>query len=164
LLCHTPVRDGAAKGKVERFFRTVRTTFLNRALDLSHIDALNRDFTRWVEDEYNAREHSGVGMRPIDRFGLDLSRIRFLPPNQANDELFFVEQERTVLADNTFSLKGIRFEAPRDLRSRKIQVRFDRKRFGRAVVYFQGQRMGDAKPVDFFANDRKPSTKKQANA
>src|SRR5690606_38663718 len=28
LLCHTPVRDGAAKGKIERFFRTVRDQFL----------------------------------------------------------------------------------------------------------------------------------------
>ena len=28
LLCHAPVRDGAAKGKVERFFRTVRQSFL----------------------------------------------------------------------------------------------------------------------------------------
>jgi len=134
-------------------------SFLTRALDLSHIDALNRDFTRWVEDEYNSREHSSLQMRPIDRFGLDLPRIRFLPPNQVNDELFFVEQDRTVLADNTCSLKQVRYEASRDLRSRKIQVRFDRKNFERAVVYFKGERMGDAKPVDFFANDRKPSLK-----
>ena len=34
LLHHTPVRDGAAKGKVERFFRTVRDQFLARDLDL----------------------------------------------------------------------------------------------------------------------------------
>jgi putative transposase len=45
LLCHAPVRDGAAKGKVERFFRTVRMSFLNRALDLSSVDALNRAST-----------------------------------------------------------------------------------------------------------------------
>jgi hypothetical protein len=96
-------------------------------------------------------------VRPIDRFGLDLARIRFLPPSQANDELFFVEQERTVLADNTFSLKGVRHEAPRDLHSRKIQVRFDRRDFGRVIVYFKGERMGEARPVDFHANDRKPA-------
>jgi putative transposase len=160
LLCHAPVRDGAAKGKVERFFRTVRMSFLSRALDLSSIDALNRAFTTWVEDEYNAKEHSGIGMRPIDRFGLDLSRIRFLPPSEANDELFFVEEDRSVLADNTFSLKRIRFEAPRDLRSRKVQVRFDRKRFGRAVVFFKGERMGEARPLDPIANDRKPILKR----
>ena len=159
LLCHTPRKDGAAKGKVERFFRTVRMSFLSRNLDLSSIDALNRAFCSWVEDEYNAREHGSLGMRPIDRFGLDLSRIRFLPPCDVNDELFFVEQDRNVLADNTFSLKNTRFEAPRDLRNRKVQVRFNRKNFDRAVVYFKGDRMGEAHPVDLVANDRRPSLK-----
>jgi transposase InsO family protein len=41
ILCHTPVRDGAAKGKIERFFRTVRMSFLTRELDLSSLEALN---------------------------------------------------------------------------------------------------------------------------
>lgn len=159
ILCHTPLRDGAAKGKIERFFRNVREGFLNRRLNLTSLEALNRAFTAWVEDEYHQREHSSLGMKPIDRFGLDLNRIRFLPPNEMNDELFFVEQPRTVLADNTFSLKNTRFEAPRDLRNRKVQVRFDRLNFDRAIVYFKGERMGEARPVDFVANDRKPSKK-----
>lgn len=76
-----------------------------------------------------------------------------------NDELFFVEQDRAVLADNTFSLKNTRYEAPRDLRSRKVQVRFDRQKFDRAIVYFKGERMGEARPVDFIGNDRKPTPK-----
>jgi putative transposase len=50
----------------------------------------------------------------------------------------------------------VRYEAPRDLRSRKVQVRFDRQSFGRVVVFFKGERMGEARPVDFVANDRKP--------
>ncbi len=154
MLLHTPVRDGASKGKVERFFRTVRQSFLVRSLDLSSIGALNRAFTTWVEEDYNGRQHSVLGMRPIDRFGLDLSRARFLPPNEANDELFFVEEDRKVLADNTFSFKRIRFEAPRDLRSRKIQIRYNRHNFDKAIVYFKGERMGEACPVDFVGNDR----------
>ena len=159
LLCHAPVRDGAAKGKVERFFRTVRMDFLSRALDLTSVEALNRAFSAWVEDEYNTREHSVLKMRPIDRFGLDLPRIRFLPPSDASDELFYVEEQRSVLADNTFSLKSTRFEAPRDLRSRKVHVRFNRRSFDRVVVFYKGERMGEARPVDFVANDRKPSSK-----
>ena len=157
LLCHTPVRDGAAKGKVERFFRTVRLKFLSREHDLSSVGALNKAFTSWVEDEYNAHPHSVLKMRPIDRFGLDLNRIRFLPPNEVNDELFFVECDRCVGKDNTFSLRNIRFEAPRDLRSRKVQVRFNRSDFQRTIVYYKGDRMGEARPVDFIANDRAPS-------
>jgi transposase InsO family protein len=164
ILCHTPVRDGAAKGKIERFFRTVRECFLTQKLDLSSLEALNRAFTAWLEDEYHQREHGSLGMKPIDRFGLDLGRIRFLSPGEVNDELFFVEQDRSVLADNTFSLKNTRFEAPRDLRNRKVQVRFDRFHFERAIVYYKSERMGEARPVDFVANDRKPSKKGQVQS
>jgi len=134
-------------------------SFLNRQLDLSSIEALNRAFTALVEDEYHQSEHSSFCMRPIDRFGLDLTRVRFLPPGDVNDEPFFVEQDRTVLADNTFSPKNTRFEAPRDLRSRKVQIRFDRLNFDRAIVYYKNERMGEARPVDFVGNDRKPSKK-----
>lgn len=157
LLHHAPVRDGAAKGKIERFFRGVREQFLARSLDLSSFDALNRQFTHWVEEDYNARKHSVLEMTPLDRFALDRSRVRYLPPNQANDELFFVEEDRTVRADNTFSFKSRRFEAPRHLPDRVVQIRFERRRPSEPViVYYKGQRMGDARPLDPVANDRRP--------
>ena len=160
LLHHTPVRDGASKGKVERFFRTLRDQFLARQLDLSSLDALNRQFTLWVEEDYNARRHSVLGMSPLDRYALDRSRVRFLPPNEANDELFFVEEQRHVRADNTFSFQGTRYEAPRHLPDRTIQVRFERQRpTQRVVVYYKGQRLGEARRLNPVANDRKPSTR-----
>jgi hypothetical protein len=159
LLHHTPVRDGAAKGKVERFFRTVREQFLCRQLDLSSLEALNRQFTHWVEESYNAQPHSVLGMSPLDRFALDRKRVRFLPPNEANDELFFVEEDRHVRADNTFSFKSLRFEAPRHLPDRTIQIRFQRSQpAARLVVYYKGERMGQARLLDAVANDRKPAT------
>jgi transposase InsO family protein len=157
VLAHAPVRDGAAKGKVERFFRSVREQFLCRQLDLSSVEALNRQFIHWVEESYNAQPHSVLGMSPLDRFALDRSRVRYLPPNQANDELFFVEEDRHVRADNTFSFKSIRFEAPRHLPERTVQIRFERKSpTQRVVVYYKGERMGEARPLDPVANDRPP--------
>lgn len=159
LLHHAPVRDGAAKGKIERFFRTVRDCFLSRSLDLSSLESLNRQFTLWVEEQYNAQKHSVLGMSPLDRFALDRKWIRFLPPNQANDELFFVEEERLVRADNTFSFKSLRFEAPRHLPHRTIQVRFQRSQATASlIVFYKGQRMGQARLLNPVANDRKPSS------
>ena len=165
ILSHAPLCDGAAKGKIERFFRTVREEFLARNLDLSTLEALNKAFIAWVEDEYNSRTHSTIQMRPIDRFGLDLKRIRFIPVTEASDELFFVEESRQVRADNTFSLKNIRFEAPADLRGRQINVRFDRSNFGsdKVVVYYKDQRLGKATPIDFIANDRAPGQQSPLN-
>ena len=156
LLSHAPVRDAAAKGKIERFFRTVRSGFMAQLLDLSSLDALNRQFIAWLEDHYNAAEHSSLGMKPIDRFGMDLPRIRFLPPDPANDELFFIEKDRSVSKTNIFQLNKILFEPPADLRGKKIQVRFDRKHFrhDRVAVYYKGQRLGIATPVDLASNDR----------
>ena len=159
LLAHTPVRDGAAKGKIERFFRTVRDQFLSLKLDLSSLAALNGQFTRWVEEQYNASPHSILGMPPLDRFALDRNRVRFLPPNEANDELFFVEEDRQVRLDNTFSFQSVRFEAPRHLPDRTIQVRFQRKTpTQRVIVYYKGERMGQARPLNPVANDRKPNS------
>jgi hypothetical protein len=44
-------------------------------------------------------------------------------------------------------------------RWRKVQIRFDRLNFDRAIVYYKNERMGEARPVDFVGNDRKPSKK-----
>ena len=162
-LCHTPVRDGAAKGKVERFFRTVRDQFLIRQLDLSSIDVLNEQFIAWAEDEYNHRHHSTLGMKPVERYALDRERVQYLPPNQYAEELFMMEETRGVGADNTFSYKRIRYEAPADLRRKTIHIRYDKAPTGqksappkRIPVYYKGNRIGQAKALDRIANDRAP--------
>jgi transposase InsO family protein len=154
LLRHTAVRDAAAKGKIERFFRRVRDQFLIQNLDLTSLEALNRQFTHWAENAYNASEHDAIGMKPIDRFGIDLSRIHFLSPSEHNDELFFAEATRKVKKDNTFSFRGRRYETTVDLRDREIQLRHDRRRGDHAavVIYHKGQRLGGARLLDAVAN------------
>mgnify|MGYP002635154640 CR=1 FL=1 len=160
VLIHTPVRDGAAKGKIERFFRTVRDQFLTRDLgDVTNLTALNIRFSHWVEETYHQREHSTLGMKPIDRFGLDLSRVNYLDPSEFNRELFYLEATRKVRADNTFSYQGVRHEAPVDLRNRNITIRYDRTDPATPpVAYHDGGRLGPATPLDFLANDRRPGT------
>lgn len=152
ILRHAPVRDASAKGKIERFFRRVRDHFLSKKLDLSSLETLNRQFIEWSEDEYNSSNHSAINMKPVDRFGLDLKRIRFLPPSEVNDELFFAEETRKVKKDNTFSFKNRRFETPVDLRDKQIQVRYQRGKYNPVVIYYKGDRMGEAKPLDAVAN------------
>lgn len=152
ILRHAPVRDAAPKGKVERFIRTVRDIFLSRALDVNSLAALNRQFTEWVEEEYNARVHSTIGLKPIDRFAFDLKRIRFLEPGEYNDEIFYAEAVRKVKKDNTFSFKNIRYESPADARNKRIHVRFNRVKAGRVIVYFKNQRLGEARKLDAVAN------------
>jgi transposase InsO family protein len=153
-LSHAPIRDGAAKGKIERFFRGFRDRFLTLHASFASLEELNRLTHQWVEEEYNAKFHSGIQMAPLDRFNLDRNRVRFLSDDAFSAEVFFVEEERKVSKTNVFSILSQRYECPVDLREKSIQVRFDRMRSDRFVVYFAGQRMGEATPLDLYANAR----------
>ncbi len=154
ILRHTPLRDGASKGKIERFFRTLRDRFLARQLDLSSLTALNRQLTHWIEETYNTSTHSAIGMSPVNRFSMDMQFINFLPPNEAHDELFYAEETRGVRKDNTFPFKGSRYETPAHLSSKTITIRYNRNKMDEIIVYYKNQRIGKAVPLDLVANSR----------
>lgn len=63
-LSHAPIRDGAAKGKIERFFRGFRDRFLTLHTSFSSLDELNRLTHQWVEEEYNAKCNFPLSHRP----------------------------------------------------------------------------------------------------
>lgn len=77
-----------------------------------------------------------------------------------------IEESREVSADNTFSYKRRRYEAPADLRRKTIHIRYNKAASGNKVpppktipVYYKGQRIGMAKALDRIANDRPPQDK-----
>ena len=52
------------KGKIERFFRTVRDQFLVEIDDGIELAELNRLFSAWLEVVYHRRAHSETGAAP----------------------------------------------------------------------------------------------------
>lgn len=157
-LSHAPVRDGAAKGKIERFFRGFRDRFLTQHLDFASLDALNDQTRHWIEADYNSGYHSGIQMAPLDRFNLDRGRLQFLTDDEYTEEVFFVEENRKVSKTNVFSINNGKYECPVDLREKQIQVRYDRTRRDRFIVYFNDKRMGTACLLDLNFNARQRST------
>jgi len=153
-LCHAPIRDGASKGKIERFFRTFRDQFLTKHYDFKSLEDLNRLTSDWIENDYNNRIHSSIQMKPIDRFGLDRNRIEYLPTSEFLDEIFFVEKERKVEKNNTFQLNNVQYEAPVNLRGQKIHVRFHPKKRDKILVFFKDQKMGEAQVVNLYINSK----------
>ena len=151
-LSHAPIRDGAAKGKIERFFRGFRDRFLVENKDFSTLDELNEQTHHWIENDYNSQYHSGIGMVPLDRFTLDHTRITFLHDDETTEEVFFVEENRKVSKTNVFSINSQKYECPVDLRGKTIQVRFNRNIRDKFIVYFREQRMGQATLLDLHFN------------
>lgn len=151
-LSHTPIRDGAAKGKIERFFRGFRDRFLTVESQFTSLQDLNDRTQSWIEEQYNAQIHRGIGMIPLDRFNLDISRIVYLHDDEYSEEAFFREEPRVVSKTNTFNIHKKTLECPVHLTEKKIEVRFDRHRMDRYIVYYRDKRMGEATLINLHAN------------
>ena len=75
-LTHSAPGRPAGRGKIERYFRTVRDQFLVEiatAADgvgtrVDTLAELNSLFTAWVEQVYHQRVHSETGQAPLARF------------------------------------------------------------------------------------------------
>ena len=71
-LIHSKPYDSPSRGKVERFFRTVRERFLSALQERMTLEELNEAFTLWLKDDYHHKLHSGIEERPIDRYNASI--------------------------------------------------------------------------------------------
>ena len=125
VLIHTPVRDGASKGKVERNFRTLRSRFLN-ALDASRItgiDELNRLLADYIRS-HNTAVHSATGMPPYSRYMEDIAHIRMPKSAVWLDECFLHRVKRRVNNDATVMINKMLFDAPMEFIRSTVEVRY----------------------------------------
>ena len=125
LLLHAPVRDGAAKAKVERMFGVVKSRWLN-GIDTKQIrslDEFNRELTEEVR-KHNLTMNSSTGQTPMDRFLSTRGNIRIPQSEEWLNECFMNRLRRKVKNDATLSLQNIQFDAPLQFIRQTVEVRF----------------------------------------
>lgn len=117
--------DGASKGKIERYHRTLRSQLLDR-LDLetvTSLDQLNVRLAAWVEGEYNLRPHAGLnGKTPLEVWEADSSEVRWIEDEGEFDRCFVARVERRALNDSTVRVEGRVYEVPTHLRREKVTI------------------------------------------
>jgi len=156
-IIHTAVRDAAAKGKIERWFLTVRSSFLEGLMfeKVNSLAELNRRFSIWVES-YNQKKHSSLGCSPLERWMQSSRQPRLLTDTLDTDDLFWLEATRQVKKDGTFSLLRTRYETNYTLARQKVTVRYIPQDLSRIHVYYQGEFIGCSFPLDAGANNNLP--------
>lgn len=125
-LIHSRPHQPRGRGKIERFFRHVRTAFLPHvtAQHLGDIAALNRVFWAWLEAEYHQTPHGGLdGQTPLERFLEDSQLLR--PAPEDLDRLMRMKVTRRVGRDRTVRLDGQLFEAPDGFAGESVEVLYD---------------------------------------
>jgi transposase InsO family protein len=156
LIIHTPPYQPEGRGKIERFFRSVREQFLD-SLDpkaLLSLEQLNERLWHWLDTVYHRREHSALQTTPLLRWQRDIERVRQLPPATDMRRLFFHRLDRLVRRDSTFLLRNRFFEAPPQLAGKRIEVRFDPLDLAHVEIYCDGKPEGAARLVDAVVNGR----------
>ena len=150
-LIHARPYKPQGKGKVERFFKTVRSQLLPTA-DTSSLDSLNRSLHDWLENVYHQRVHGGTGVTPFSRFTRNLDGLRQAPGDVADH--FRKAVYRTVAKDRTITLDGHLFEAPVVLIGRKVLLLYHEHAPDRVEVFLDQVSYGLLVPVDLHVNCR----------
>jgi putative transposase len=151
-LIHSTPRRPQGRGKVERFFRTVREQFLVETGPLLEpiddprqaLHALNQHFDAWVATIYHPRVHSETGQPPIKRWLAGAPPA--FPRADTLREAFKWSEFRTVTKTATVSLHGNIYQVEPALAGRKIELVFDPFDLNLIDVRHNGQPAGAAIP------------------
>ncbi|MGH9246926.1 MAG: DDE-type integrase/transposase/recombinase [Acidimicrobiales bacterium] len=144
-IAHSRPGQPASRGKVERFFRTVRTQFLVE-LDarggVGSLAELNELFGGWLEGVYHRARHSETGETPLERVvrGRALRR----PTPAELHEAFLWSAHRIADKTATVSLFGNHYELDPALAGAKVELVFDPFDLADIDVRYQGRPMGKA--------------------
>jgi transposase InsO family protein len=117
-LVHSRPYIPQGRGKIERWFRTVRESFLPFVTKSATLDDMNEALSAWV-DEYHDTEHGTTRMKPIQRYRANLECVR--PAPAALKDYFRVAEERKVRKDRTIQLNAKVFEVPVVLIDKKVE-------------------------------------------
>jgi putative transposase len=147
-VAHAEVYDAASKGKIERFFRTVRERFLPLLpKPLTSLERLNEAFFLWLEEDYHRKEHSALGMSPLNKYLSQVNQLKLAPDPDTIHHLFLQSEKRRVNNDATISISGRFFEVPSHLIGQRLSVRFDPDELSTVWLYLDDELLGQAKPV-----------------
>lgn len=138
------------KGKIERYFRTVRGQFLTELPDKLTLKELNEKFTDYVENTYHTRRHGTTGQTPIERYLQDGTDLRRAPDSLP--EFFRKKEVRKVNNDRTIKLDNRLYEAPAGLIGQSVDLRFEN--YDRIEVFVDNVSKGFLTPVNVQVNSR----------
>lgn len=125
-LVHSKPYDSPSRGKIERFYRTVRDKFL-AAVNTSNmtIEELNALFEKWLDESYHKEFHAGINGRPIDRYfdNAAKNKIKTFSMHEL-DSAFLNLITRKVKNDATVSINGVLYEVPVAYIGKKVELSF----------------------------------------
>lgn len=154
-LTHSKPYDSPSRGKIERFFRSVRERFLCGLSKDITLDEINEAFDLWLKEDYHDKPHRGINATPMDRFRTSVNHVEIRRLNKGElDEAFLAQHERIVNNDATISFKGKIYEVPGAYIRQRIEIRHPVDNPEELYLFENGARIARLKLVDPGENAR----------
>jgi putative transposase len=158
-LTHSQAGRPQVRGKIERFFRTVRDQFLVEISDtaaiaetgsartgtpVASLAELNSLFDAWLHQVYHQRVHSETDQAPLQRF---LAHGAPAPvPGDILTEAFRWSECRTVTSTAQVNLHGNLYDVDASLVGMRVELVFDPSDLDRIEVRVHSRSYGQATP------------------
>ena len=150
-LIHARPYKPQGKGKIERFFKTVRSGFLPRFTGTT-LEDINQSFDEWLAKSYNGRKHSATGQTPLVRFTDGLECVRSTPDDVKDHfrkiVLRKVNKDRTIILDKHL------YEGPVELIGKKVELLYHEDDYDRVELKYKQKSYGFLRMVDLNVNCR----------
>ena len=152
-LSHSRPYKPEGRGRIERFFRFIDTSFKPEAYEkieqgeITTLPALNIALFSWVDGYYHIRKHGSIGCTTLEKAAARKRVIRRITMTELT-EIFLWEESRKVDKTGCVSVFGNTYEVSGDLSGEKVHLRFDPFDLKVIQVWHDGARYPDAVPLD----------------
>jgi len=150
-LIHSKPYTPQGKGKIERWFRTVRTGFLYNYTTTT-LTELNVRFDIWLNEDYHQKKHSSTGQTPFDRFTSQMHCMRTSPADLK--DYFRKVSLRRINKDRSITLNGRLYEGPVALIGKRVELLYHETEPEKVEVKYKNKSFGIAHPVNLNVNCR----------
>jgi putative transposase len=152
-LSHSRPYKPQGRGRIERFFRFIDTSFKIEAYEqiekgnISTLAELNSALVSWLDGYYHIRKHGSTGCSPLERLAA-CKRVMRRPTMTELTEIFLWEESRKVDKTGCVSVFSNTYEVSGDLSGAKVSLRFDPFDLTVIQVWHEDTRYPDAVPLD----------------
>ena len=169
-LLHSRPYKPAGRGKIEKIFQLVESSFKSEAVLLvkdgriKTLEDLNSYFSVWVDKFYNQRLHSSTKQKPLAMWEAGENELKKLSLNEIY-EAFLYEDEKSVSKTGIIRVETNEYEVETFLAGKKVQARYDPYDLSKGIhVYYEGKRYQDAVPAIIRRHHKKDFVEAQDEA
>jgi transposase InsO family protein len=150
-LIHAKPYQPQGKGKIERWFKTVRSRFIPHH-KVTTLPELNTAFECWLNEDYQQKVHSATGQTPFERFTSKMHCLRTAPADLK--DYFRKVVRRTIAKDRTITIDGRLYEGPVSLIGKRVELFYHQTNPETVEVRYKSKSFGMIRPVNLHVNSR----------